>query len=352
MILLSLCLSFNLLQQPPAPPRPAETPVAPQAAQPPRGVDRLQNDARAAGALVTTALARAFVAAADGLPTVEPRSLYQHPATRAWLTPEQAAALPESERAALKPRVLDEEFYYTTRYGSPLAYARAIDLIGAREPWSRRTDLRGTRVMDFGCGGMGPVRLLAMMGADTVGVDVDPLLGALYSRPGDQGSIGQSGGVARLVIGQWPGDSEAAAAVGARFDLILSKNTLKRGYIHPEREADPRTLVRLGVSDERFVRSMYEALKPGGLVMIYNLSPAPSKPDQPYKPWADGRCPFDRPVLEAVGFEVLEFDRTDDAAARLLGKALGWDAQGMDLENDLFAHWTLLRRPMNGAPAR
>lgn len=352
MTTLTLCLLLNLFPQPAATPKPADPQATPPPAQPAKGVERLRQDARASDPLVISALARAFVAAADRLPEVEPRSLYQNPTTKAWLTPEQAAALPEAERAALKPRVLDEEFYYTTRYGSPLAYARAIDLIGAHEPWKQRSDLRGARVMDFGCGGIGPVRLMAILGAESVGVDVDPLLGALYSHPTDQGPVGSAGGAARLVIGQWPGESEAAAAVGTGFDLILSKNTLKRGYIHPEREADPRTLIRLGVSDDRFVRSMYEALKPGGLVMIYNLSPAPSKPDQPYKPWSDGRCPFDRAVLQGAGFEVLEFDRTDDAAARAMAKALGWDVQGMDLENDLFAHWTLLRRPMNGAPAR
>ena len=44
--------------------------------------------------------------------------------------------------------------------------------------------------------------------------------------------------------------------------------------------------------------------------------------------------------------QVLAFDQDDNAPARALGKALGWD-QGnppMDLENNLFGHYTLARR--------
>jgi len=43
---------------------------------------------------------------------------------------------------------------------------------------------------------------------------------------------------------------------------------------------------------------------------------------------------------------VLAYDLDDGPAARALGHALGWDAgpHPMDLQNDLFAHATLLRR--------
>jgi hypothetical protein len=37
----------------------------------------------------------------------------------------------------------------------------------------------------------------------------------------------------------------------------------------------------------------------------------------------------------------------DDAPARAMGKALGWDqgAGGMDLAHDLFGHYTLVEKP-------
>ncbi len=81
--------------------------------------------------------------------------------------------------------------------------------------------------------------------------------------------------------------------------------------------------------------------------MIYNISPAPSLPGQPYKNWADGRCPFARDVWESVGFRVVAFDRDDSETIRKFAHALGWD-QGespIDLENDVFALYSLMEKP-------
>ena len=131
--------------------------------------------------------------------------------------------------------------------------------------------------------------------------------------------------------------------VEGNFHLFVSKNTLKRGYIHPARPVDPGRLVHLGVSDEVFVTSVYRLLKPGGLFLIYNLHPAQAADDQPYLPWADGRSPFARDLCERLGFEVLTFDKDDSQAARHMGRLLGWQDQ-MDLQHDLFATYTLLQR--------
>ena len=40
-------------------------------------------------------------------------------------------------------------------------------------------------------------------------------------------------------------------------------------------------------------------------------------------------------------------DADDSTAARAMGRALGWDQgeHGMDLENDLFATYTLVQKP-------
>jgi hypothetical protein len=52
-------------------------------------------------------------------------------------------------------------------------------------------------------------------------------------------------------------------------------------------------------------------------------------------------------MWEGAGFQVLAFDEVDDAQARTMGHALGWDEgeHGMDLKNDLFAWYTLARKP-------
>ena len=82
-------------------------------------------------------------------------------------------------------------------------------------------------------------------------------------------------------------------------------------------------------------------------MLIYNLSPAPSPPGQPYKNWADGRCPFARDVWENSRLSrASPSTRTIREAARAIGHALGWD-QGespIDLKSDLFASYSLMER--------
>ena len=304
----------------------------------------LREEAQALRPLFPSKLVQDFLDGVQRLPSPGPRAISFDSSRTRFYNATAFAALPETARARHITRNLGEGFYYNTRYGSPLAYARPLEILAARG-----FDPRTKRIADFGYGTAGHLRLLAMLGADVHGIDVDPLLTALYSQPGDQGVLpgkGNNKGRVTLHEGRWPAEPAIDAAVGAGYDLFLSKNTLKNGYIHPERPVDPRMLVDLGVADTTFVRELAATVKPGGLVMIYNLSPAPSPADQPYKPWADGRCPFPRSLWEAEGFEVLEFDRDDSAPARAMGHALGWDAgpNPMNLESDLFGHYSLFRR--------
>jgi hypothetical protein len=310
------------------------------AADAPSRVQQLQDEARALAPLVHTALARDFLGVVPRLPHVEPRTVYRDSAhTRAW-TAREAAALPDSVRARLVPRTLDEAFYYDTRYGSPLAYVRALEILGEHGVAS----VRGRKVADFGCGMLGQLRLLAELGATAVGIDVDPLLPALYSEPGDQGEIGA--GSVKLATGQWPATPGMVEEVGGNYDVFLSKNTLKNGYLHPAETVDPRMLVHLGVSDSEYVAALARTVRTGGSVLIYNLCPAPAAPGKPYIPWADGRCPFPRAAWEAAGFKVVTYDVDDSPAARAMGHALGWDRGdgGMKLKQDLFATWSLFVR--------
>jgi SAM-dependent methyltransferase len=233
--------------------------------------------------------------------------------------------------------LVDERLFYVGHYGTPLAYARVLDLAAA----SGLDGLRGKRVLDFGYGSIGQLSMMAMAGADVTGVDVSTRLEKTYA--GHAGPLGD--GFVRLLTGRFPAEEKMNADVGAGYDLVISKNTLKRGYIHPSRDADPRMLVNLGVDDATFLRTIHRILKPGGLFAIYNLCPAKAPPEKPYVPWAEGESPFSRDQLEAAGFEVLQFDEDDHIAARHLGRALGWDQgdDAMDLEHDLFAWYTIVR---------
>jgi SAM-dependent methyltransferase len=308
-------------------------------------VATLQFEAERLAALVECKGTKAFLAATKALPEIGARSVLYDEATRAAVTPEELARLAPAERTRFHPTEYGPEFYYSTYYGTPLAYARVLDLVGklAGKPGEDR--LSGRRILDFGYGGIGHLRLLASLGCDAVGVDVDSLLAAYY-QASDQGAIPSSSGGApgklALVNGRWPADAATKSAVGAGFDLVLSKNVLKKGYVRPAQKVDPSQLVDFGIPPEQFLPEIARILKPGGVFAIYNLCPGPRQ--DRYLARAYGESPFTREEFAAAGFELLAFDVDDRAQAQELGFALQWDKQGMDLENDLFAWYTIARR--------
>lgn len=314
-----------------------------------KGAAKVRAEAEKLKPLTRSELGRKFLDGAKLLPETKPITLHLNRAERRWLTAEQFAALPDAPKTGFEERALGEDFYYSTRYGSPVTYARALDLIASSGAKPPMLSLSGARVMDFGCGSLGQARMMAASGAKVVGVDVDPMLAALYARPEDQGAMPaldpSTSGHVSLVIGNWPEQAAARDAVGGRFDLIISKNTLKMGYVHPSQDVDKRMLLNLNVSDEEFVKAAFEALAPGGLLVIYNLSPAPAKPGEKYIPWAEGKCPFARELFEKAGFKVLKFDEPDHDAGRAMFEALGYPVKNAAGEDDIFAEYTIVQRP-------
>jgi hypothetical protein len=304
----------------------------------------LERDAKALLPLVRSDLAREFLASAAALPAVAPRRVFHDAEKTRYWSEAEAARLPEAERKSLTERVIDEEFFYNTNYGTPLAYARPLDVLGLG-----KDAFVGKRILDFGFGGIGQLRMFASLGAEVTGVEVDPLTRALYSDPGDQGVYkglrGKDGRVS-LVFGRFPADPAARAAVGVPYDLFISKNVLKNGYIHPEQPVKERHQINLGVDDQTFVTTVHSMLTHGGRFFIYNITPAPNAPGKPYKTWADGRSPFPKKMLEDAGFNVLAYNKDDTAAVRAMARALGWDKgeDAMDVDNDLFAQFTLCQK--------
>ena len=304
----------------------AETPV----------VDGLKVEAGAVRPLVHSKLALDWLDCAGKLPEPDKRIVYRD-VKKEYLSPDKYNALSDSDKAACKKVELDPSFYYYTKYGTPLAYVRIYDLAAQ----NGIDTLQGRSIADYGYGGVGQLRLAALMGAKSVGVDVDSLLPALYCQPGDAGTFGD--GSVKMVNGFWPGGEGIASEVGGGYDLFISKNTLKRGYVHPERPANPNYLITLGVTDEEFLHDVWKALNPKGLFIVYNLSPAQNPPDKEFLPMADGRFPFDRALAEKVGFEVVAFDVNDDTFARAMGLAYGWGSKE-EMEKGIFAHYTILRK--------
>lgn len=233
------------------------------------------------------------------------------------------------------PRVADDEFVYA-RVTDPLGYARPLDLLAATG-----FNPKGKKVLDFGYGNLGQLLMLAELGAEVHGVEVDALLPAAT-----KSLVGKVGGKGALVLhhGYFPSDVKLVKELGRGFDLFLSKNTLKRGYVHPAEPRDAKGQIDLGFEDRKVLEIILGLLKPGGHFFIYNLAPAQAGL---YKPMADARCPWPRELLEGAGFEVLAYDADDSPKARRMGHLLEWDADGDDLEQNLFATYTLLRRPVS-----
>jgi SAM-dependent methyltransferase len=365
------------LTPPPAPPPPPATPQ-PTPTQPAEtthdhsseipadlpAVEVMRFEASKLRRLVHNPEVERFLVSVTWLPVVEDgRTIYVEPVKgglpKRALSEADYNKLPQAEREGLKAdRYNDHRFYYT-RYGTPLAYCRPLDLVAEHADGDH--PFRYRKILDFGYGTIGHLRLLASIGNTAVGVDVDPTLKALYSNPDDTGIIKGVGlndimndGSLALYTGHWPGDKDLAAAIGGDYDLIISKNTLKNGYINPEQPVDKKLLVDLGVPSEEFVSKVAAALKPGGLFMIYNICPAQKPKDQGYIPWADGRSPFPKEMLEKAGLKVLSFNTDDTPAIRELAKALGWDEgqSPMDLEHDLFATYTLAQKPKPDSPSK
>lgn len=327
------------------------SPARAQPGNPPDTIDTIQREARAVRPLMQTELAKRFLDSAADLPRPGARVVYFNRTTRDALTEDEAFERGTEEviRDGYERTELSERFFYYTRYGTPVAYARAIDLAAQ----NGLTGFDDQKVFDFGYGGIGHLRMLASLGAHAVGVDVDPVLDALYSaNASDTGVVARakaagdgSNGSLSVLRGQFPRDRAIKQGVGTGHALIISKNVLKLGYIHPEREPpSPNMLIDLGVDDDSFLRATHDALRPGGLFVIYNLYPKPAGPDEPYKPWADGRSPFSKDAMERAGFEVIEYNRDDTDTARAMGEKLGWAAQ-MNFEDDLFGMYTIARRP-------
>ncbi|MEM8834227.1 MAG: hypothetical protein AAGD00_00270 [Planctomycetota bacterium] len=317
-----------------------------------------------------------FLEAIRGLPEPIEVSIWFDPRERdvnkrRALTAAQHAQATDEEKAGLALQRFNPFRFYFTSYGTPVAYVRTLEVAGKHGMES----IDGAHVLDFGYGSIGQLRAMASLGATAVGVDIDDLLAALYDgqtgavarhpvadvldadgdgvnekEPGAE--LGANTGRVAVFDGYWPAEKRIADDVrgaldGAPgYDLITSKNTLKKGFIHPPEGVEAR--VDLRVSDEAYLMAVRESLVPGGLFVIYNLHAKTDPPGPGFRPWTDGRCPFSRETMEEAGFEVLAYNADDTESARAMGVALGWDAMGMNVEGDLFATYTVVKRPDAG----
>jgi SAM-dependent methyltransferase len=252
-------------------------------------------------------LARDWLDATGSLPWVQPRRLYQYPAKKDLFPRSAVMKLPSEHRGMLLSREFDERAYYDGRYGSGLSYWPLIEAL-ARVGVS---SLAGLRVLDIGYGTILPLRLMACLGARVTGIDTDTFPIAMYGEPADTGAVRATKAVTNP--SRMTGSIELVRGkVGVEWtppecDVVVSRNTLKNGYVHPKGDDEPS--VRLGMEDGAFLRVMRGALARGGLMVVYNTFDS-AEPG----PGADGRCPFAREQFAAAGFEVTGLDEPDNAS--------------------------------------
>ena len=331
-----------------ATPQPPASEPAPPAEVPPLVTERMKASAATLAPMVKSELAKEFLAATAKLTEPKARTVYRNREKGVALSKRAYDALPDAEKTAIAPREFPPDFYYETGYGSPLVYVRALDLAAPHlSPALLDREVR-PRILDFGYGTIGQLHLLAHCGFDAHGVDVEPIFPALYSEPGDTGSIGA--GSASIHVGQWPAEERLRDAIGGGYTLITSKNTLKKGYVHPSppegQTVDPKKLVHLGVGYEEFLRRVHDALKPRGVFLIYNICPPQNPPEKEYIPWADWLSPFPREMLEKAGFEVIVFDAVDQSWVIDCFGALGY-TEGKTREEaarEFLCWYTIVRR--------
>lgn len=257
------------------------------------------------------------------------------------ITADAYEALGEDEQARYQEITFGPADTYDTFYGTPLVYVHVLDLY---EQHSGERSIDGAKILDLGYGQIGQLRLWAQMGADVTGVEVDPVLTALYDDSplvGDADGDPDTPGSVTLIEGAYPQDGDTREAVGESYDLIVSRNLLKRGYVKPEKTTPgfPEP-VAWGMTDDEAPAAFYDTLAPGGYLIIESLGPAPD----PEKPWSDISNPWDRAAWERAGFEALAHDEDESHFVREQGRALGWDAQ-MDLDEGLYSVYSVYKKP-------
>lgn len=296
-------------------------------------------------------LVKNFLSAAKTLRPMEERTIYFNRAEGIAVTKEQFQDLTEAKQSEFAPMLVNDQLYYGY-YSTPLAWVRPLEILA--ENGIESVDSK--HILDFGFGNVGQLRMLASMGANVTGIEVaNGIHQAMYSQESDQGVIAKlsSGGIEndgnlKLAFGRWPAEKEIVADVGQNYDLIISKNVLKLGYIHPQQEVSKRMLIDLGVTDERFLSELFKLLNPGGMLLVYNIHPMQSPDPKEYKPWAHGETPWGKDDVTKAGFEIVAWHVDDSTAIQSLGTKLGWrdsSPNEEDYKKGFRAMYTILKKP-------
>lgn len=308
----------------------------------------LAAEAEKVAGIMTQPAVLEWLSKAEELPEVEGQTLFIGPRTeggfdRLVLTPGQALKVSEEELAECRAVEYGPGRYYATNYGSPIAYAGAL----ACAAEAGIESFRFKRILDIGYGQLGQLEMLARCGAEVDGVEVDPVVHVLYDTTRLANAVAAADGTkgsVSLHFGEWFADWRLREAMGQGYDLILARNVLKHGYVQPEEPMEQFDPIDVGGSPEIGALALFDALRDGGVVVVYNLGGGPWRLDDgSYNAQADVRDPFGRETWEAAGFEVLHFQTNGSQLMREVGVALEWgSAEELESYNVLY---TVVRKP-------
>ncbi|MCP4248038.1 MAG: hypothetical protein GY778_13410 [bacterium] len=93
------------------------------------GVPKIQTAAPTLRWLASTGIARAFLDADRRLPRIEPRTLDRSAEVKTYHGDEDAAELDDKQRQGPIDVRVTEDLHHTTKYGTPPACVRVLDLL-------------------------------------------------------------------------------------------------------------------------------------------------------------------------------------------------------------------------------
>ena len=130
-------------------------------------VGAIREEAKAIRSLYKSKLVGEYLDATARLPLVQPRALVRDSSRTHYWTAAEAAAFPDTMRVRLVNVPISERFYWYTRYGTPLAYSRALEIAAnagfgspdvMRRAFVRRLGLTPRRYREIGRRGSAPRR--------------------------------------------------------------------------------------------------------------------------------------------------------------------------------------------------
>ena len=199
-----------------------QTPAAEPTAPP---TELIMQNAAAIQPQASSPFAKSLLAGFGFLQPHAPTVVWYNKETRTALPAAEASKMTEAQLTGYTKRDVDDNFYYFTRYGTPVAFVRPVEILG--KAGVKGAD--GLKLVDFGFGSIGQLRALAYMGADVTGIEVNPILQVIYARePGQVTRCAAAGkgkdGSISLAFGQFPKEPAMVKKVGGGYDVFISKS--------------------------------------------------------------------------------------------------------------------------------